>query len=82
METETVDGKVLSSEEINLIRKYRAKQDFDLGFYSGLIAARNHLESLANECCGGSGTGDTADTLRLAAKEVGKITAPKNTSMV
>jgi hypothetical protein len=74
---ETIDGLILTSEELVLIRRRRARQSFELGFYAGLSAAEQKLLSLADECAGGSGEGSTADTFRLAAKSLTNVKLTK-----
>jgi hypothetical protein len=74
-----VDGQILDSDEIELVRRKRANRAFTLGFYAGLSAGKERLESLANECNGGSGTGETADSFRMAAQYLDGIKAPSET---
>jgi hypothetical protein len=70
MSFESLDGKALSQEEVALIREYRRKLDRKAGFFDGIEAAVRRLHSLANECNGGAGTGDTADGFRQSASYV------------
>lgn len=75
---ETVDGQLLTTEELTLVRRWRAQKSFELGFYAGVQASQTRLESLANECGGGTGTGSTAEGLRSAAKHLDNVHPPKS----